>query len=117
MVSERKCPNIKRSKTGMKHIFVCSVEPLLVVWILVPYRFHFMVDAFFVYSILHGLPVMSSCDVSDAEVLGHSELGHASGRLLHSTGKLYEHAEVGLGLEAGGGTDRHAGALTLDAQV
>lgn len=84
---------------------------------MVPYRFHVMVDAFFVYSILHGQPLMRSCDVSDAEVLSHSELGHAPGRLLRSAGKLYKRAEVGLGLEAGGGTDRHAGAFTLDAQV
>lgn len=84
---------------------------------MVPYRFHFMVDAFFRYSLLCGQPIMRSWDVDDAEVLCHTELSHAPGRLLHSSGKLHVRAEVGLGLKAGGGTDCHAGALALNAQV
>lgn len=60
---------------------------------------------------------MRSSDASNAEILRHSELGRAPGCLLQSSRKLQERAEVCLGLQAGGGTDRHAGALTLDAQM
>lgn len=46
-----------------------------------------------------------------------SHLRHAPGEVLGAGVEVHDHGEVDLGLQAGRGADRHAGALALDAQL
>ena len=46
-----------------------------------------------------------------------SQLRHALGEVLHAGVEVHDDGEVDLGLQAGRGADRHAGALALDAEV